>query len=233
MDDLEHRELSLFQAIRTGAHDPEQRELLKAFLTVILRSGFPRYEEPSPLWRRRGAAAIINALLEVAQQLDIDRQLRRPLVDIRDALRDADRGVLHSLFEADHPDNRPGISADRLRILENAALAMDCYMRAGLNKKDAARQVAKILEDFSVPLKGREGTEPWVVVAGWRSRLSQAAKSVDASSGPWYRAGAQYERKKQRLFKMGGTHPELRRLALERLLKVKASMARGPEKGVT
>lgn len=165
---------------------------IRGRLERVLREAIRHYDQPNPRSVRQGALVAINVLIEHLEVLGVDHSLTRPIEDISEAFHDAERGVPHPLFAPSPLDHRRPLSIRRLKAMKSAALAMDMLMLAGMSKKFAAGRVAGELERRGIPLGGKWGVPDWKKVAGWRDRLSAAAKRRGRASIDWHLVGFFY-----------------------------------------
>jgi len=127
---------------------------------------------------RKGAgmavAAVVKFLGAVGEDEAVAVGVRsferaRPLLTLLAALADLDEGISTAMLRRAMAGNAPTTAMlDRFSRAQ-AASAMECLMRCGLSRRDAAREVAKAIEGRSYA-QGY-GRDLWKVVARWRDDL--------------------------------------------------------------
>ena len=58
--------------------------------------------------------------------------------------------------------------------MTKSALAVDLLMAAEKKTEKAARQVAKKLREYGVPIGGKSDVQEWKTILGWREKLAKA-----------------------------------------------------------
>ena len=58
--------------------------------------------------------------------------------------------------------------------MSKSALAVDLLMSSGKKREKAARQVAKKLREYGVPIGGKSDVQEWKTILGWREKLAKA-----------------------------------------------------------
>ena len=115
-----------------------------------------------------------------------------PLNQLRYALIDLDRGKVVPLLRPKKPENRPKDSSAKEALRSSAAVAMEFYMKAKVQRKQAARNVAKRLSEMGYEhSRGKQITAQHV--EDWRDRVMTERPSEFEPAGRFHRLVPQLE----------------------------------------
>jgi hypothetical protein len=135
-------------------------------------------------YEREGALLALKYVIEFFKRISSCGEFPLPIVKLRHALRDLDRGVtVPMLRTAQH--NRSD-STVRMFVKSAAAATMSMLMQTGLDRMESAKLVATCLRQGGMHLGDRRSREPWRTVAAWRDRAVKATKSTYDRFGNFY-----------------------------------------------
>jgi hypothetical protein len=127
--------------------------------------------------RRSRALSALDAVLEHLSELEVPKDLLSPLLDIKDAFIETERGLIHPILE---PKPRRGRHPRLLLQMERqclAALFFDALVLAGESQEQAGKKVAKRLKElenpeYEFPAKSER---QWRTVINMRNDLAKTA----------------------------------------------------------
>jgi hypothetical protein len=133
------------------------------------------------LYERQQSAIALDYVIEfLIRILPFDGSLS-PIMKLRNALGDLDRGVTVPMLRAGrHNGSDP---TGRMAVKSAAAVTMSRLMETGLDRMEAAQRVAAYLCRGGMLLGDRRSTENWRTVAAWRDQAVKATKSKDDPLG--------------------------------------------------
>jgi hypothetical protein len=127
---------------------------------------------------RRSAAEALHAvnvfLRSRTSAGDIDAESLVPLVSLLGALADVEEGHSRPMLEPSQKKaGRPKISQNYENLWATASAAITFLMEGDFTEEQAAREVARLLEKYHLPLPGAREGLPWKKLTGWRDKLNQ------------------------------------------------------------
>jgi len=131
------------------------------------------------------AAAALAFVITFILRVDQRGGLLTPLIKLRNALYDLEQGVMSPMFKVNRSGGRDPDPIGRKMVKGAAAASMSLLMDVGLNRQEAAKRVAGVLQHAGMAL----GNRSWRTVASWRDQAAKKAKSKNDNPFPgwhWY-----------------------------------------------
>jgi len=133
------------------------------------------------LYERDQSAIALDCVIEFLIRILPQDGSLSPIIKLRNALGDLDRGVTAQMFRAKrHNRSDP---TGRIVVKSAATVTMSRLMETGLARMEAAQRVAACLRRGGMLLGDRRSKEDWRTVAAWRDQAVKATKSKDDRLG--------------------------------------------------
>jgi hypothetical protein len=121
---------------------------------------------------RARASLALKYVIDFLMRLTSRNGLPAPLIKLRNALGDLERGVVAPMLQVEQRSKSD--PSGRMGLKMAAAATMSRLMETGLDRIEAARRVADYLSRGGMTFGDRRSKESWRTVAAWRD---QAVKS--------------------------------------------------------
>lgn len=132
---------------------------------------------------RTGAIGALGAVCSFIDAFDDfrDERLTRSLTALLLALGDATRGIGDPMLRPEKTRGRPPSDSETLRLRAHASVAMELYMKFGMNKLDASKKVARRFHKagIAIPNRADDKTKDAGTIRKWRDNIKSGLPGKD------------------------------------------------------
>ena len=147
-----------------------------------LRENFQSLDEVSVSAARQCTINDLTDTARLLKRLGVDANIWKRFYHLARALGDLKHGIVCPTLMADHVENRRPDNSAVWDIRTKIALALDCFLRSGMSRKDA---IANVSRRQSLEPLLRLGTNLKTAPLNWLSSLRRGTNKNEAAISLW------------------------------------------------